>query len=768
MRWVALGTPRRLGVLIAFALLAALGFVPQLGGPGYEAALVAGLVLPSIAAVVTALEVQRNALGPRAVYSAAVTFGVVLGAVGASAVLLHGFRVGFCDAGEGFLLYVLGPATGAVLGAVFGGVVGLLSRGRLERVRPRLRTALVVLLALAGPLSGIVVSLLRFYTSPMVFAFDPFFGVFSGPLYDTVVDVIDRLWSYRWGTAATLLFVFLVCELAENMAPGVGLTALMRQRLSTTLFAALALGLSLYHSASGPALGHWSTSNSIAETLGQKRAGARCDVVYSATIPERDVRLFTTDCDRALPQVEAYFGARGPERVRVFLFASDAEKGFFMGASRTYIAKPWRGEIYLQASSYPHPVVAHELAHVVAGAFARGPFRVAGPLGGWFPDPGRIEGFAVAAAADEDDELTPEEWAASMLKLGILPEITRVFQLDFLSLNASSAYTVAGAFVSFVRERHGAAALRAWYGGAAIESVTGGKGLAELDAEFRRELARLPVPERALATAKLRFERPAFFSRLCPRIVDRALGIAAQRLGVGDTEGAARSYGEVLELDPGNVEARFGLANCARRAEDPGRGLNAYRALENDARVPELLRAAALETSGDIELARGNLKQAAALYAKSAARVFDESRRRTLDVKRYAASDRGREAIVALLVGDRELGPSWDVAAPLIQAWADRDPSDDVPLYLIGRNLVLAGRYRAGARYLDASLALEPRIASVRREALRLRLIAGCALSDAPAVERTLKTALADADLSRAQRTGLARVAARCGVKSAP
>jgi tetratricopeptide (TPR) repeat protein len=744
-----------------------LGFVPQLGGPGYEAALVAGLVLPSVAAVVMALEVRSNALGPRAVFAEALTFGVMLGAAGASTVLLHGLRVGFCDAGEGFLLYVLGPATGAVLGAVFGGVVGLLSRGRLARVRSRFRTALVVLLALAGPLSGIVVSLLRFYTSPMVFAFDPFFGVFSGPLYDTVVDVIDRLWSYRWGSAATLLFVFLACELAESVTPEARIAALLRERLSTTLFAALAGGLSLYHSASGPALGHWSTASSIAETLGQERAGTRCDVVYSAAIPERDVRLFTTDCDRALPQVEAYFGARGPERVRVFLFASDAEKGFFMGASRTYIAKPWRGEIYLQASSYPHPVVAHELAHVVAGAFARGPFRVAGPLGGWFPDPGRIEGFAVAAAADEDDELTPEEWAASMLKLGILPEIVRVFQLDFLSLNASSAYTVAGAFVSFVRERHGAAALRAWYGGATIESVTGGKGLAALDAEFRRELSRLPVPERALATAKLRFERPAFFSRLCPRIVDRALGMAAQRLGVGDVEGAARSYGEVLELDPGNVEARFGLANCARRAEDPARGLHAYQALENDGRVPELLRAGALETSGDIELSRGNLKQADALYAKSAARVFDEARRRTLDVKRYAASDRGREAIVALLVGDRELGPSWDVAAPLIQAWAARDPSDDVPLYLIGRNLVLAGRYREGARYLDGSLALEPRIASVRREALRLRLIAGCALLDAPAVERTLRTALADSDLSRAQRTGLARVAARCGVKSA-
>jgi tetratricopeptide (TPR) repeat protein len=761
------GRAHRAGLIVAFALLAALGFLPQLGGPGYEAALVAGIVLPSVAAIVTALAVRASELGPRAAVSSGATYGVVVAATGFVTVLLHGARVGFCDASEGLLLYVLGPGVGVTLGGVWGALAGLVVRLRFDALRPRRRAALTVVLALSGPLGGVAVSLIRFYTSPMVFAFDPFVGVFSGPLYDTVVDVVDRLWSYRWGSAATLLFVFTAAALAEDGTWREGARSFLRAKLPAVVLAVTALSLSLVHTASGPALGHWNTAQSIAEALGRERHGARCDVVYSASIPERDVRLFTADCDRALPQVESYFGQRGPDRVLVFLFASDQEKGFYMGASRTYIAKPWRGEIYLQAAAYPHPVVAHELAHVVAGAFARGPFRVAGPLAGWFPDPGRIEGFAVAAAADEDGELTPAEWAASMLKLGILPDIGRVFQLDFLSLNASSAYTVAGAFVSFVRDRYGAAAIRAWYGGAALESVTGGKGIAALEADFRRELEKLPVPERALATAKLRFERPAFFSRSCPRIVDRALGLAAQRLGVGDVAGAKQAYAEVLGLDAGNVEARFGLANCARRAEHPG-VLNAYRALATDARVPEVLRAGALETSGDIELSRGRLKEAAALYGESLARVFDESRRRTLDVKRYAASDRGREAVLALLVGDAELGPSWDVAAPLIQAWADRDPSDDVPLYLIGRNLLLAGRYREAARYLDGSLAPEPRIPSVRREALRLRIVAGCALSDVPAVERALRAALADPELSRAQRTGLQRTAARCGAKSAP
>jgi len=52
---------------------------------------------------------------------------------------------------------------------------------------------MVVLAAVSLPLLGVVVSVGRFYTSPMVFAFDPFFGYFSGTLYDTVIDAGSAL-----------------------------------------------------------------------------------------------------------------------------------------------------------------------------------------------------------------------------------------------------------------------------------------------------------------------------------------------------------------------------------------------------------------------------------------------------------------------------------------------------------------------------------------------------------------------------------------------
>src|SRR5690606_13490283 len=97
-------------------------------------------------------------------------------------------------------------------------------------------------------------------------------------------------------------------------------------------------------------------------------------------------------------QAERALGVSQRERVTAFFFRNAAEKRALMGASNTYIAKPWRNEVYLQVGEWPHPVLFHEIVHVVVGNVGRGPFRIAGTLGGLLPSPAIIEGVAVAAA----------------------------------------------------------------------------------------------------------------------------------------------------------------------------------------------------------------------------------------------------------------------------------------------------------------------------------------------------------------------------------
>src|SRR5262249_5931263 len=142
---------------------------------------------------------NATALTPFDALGRGVAFGAVAALAGALLATLHGLRAGFCDAPLGYELWATGPGPGAVLGGAWGAAAGLLAA---RRRRARLWA---VLLALAGPLGSFVIGLVRFYTSPMVFGFDPFVGYFAGPLYDTVVDPGNRLLSYRIGSVASLL-----------------------------------------------------------------------------------------------------------------------------------------------------------------------------------------------------------------------------------------------------------------------------------------------------------------------------------------------------------------------------------------------------------------------------------------------------------------------------------------------------------------------------------------------------------------------------------
>lgn len=747
---------RAVRVAAAFSALSflAYGFIPQFGGPGYESSLAAGLVLPMTTALCLAFDLAGRRVAPLVAFGRGLSVGFGLAVVGLAIVLGHGLRVGICDASWGVELYLLAPLPGALLAGVWGAAVGLSA----SCVRPGWRRRAVCILgALSAPLFGIGVSLARFYTSPMVFAFDPFFGYFAGPLYDTVIDAFWTLASYRAGTLLTLLGLGCAASFFDarlqflgfgerSWLAGVGLAA---------LFGSAAL---IYH---GTSLGHFSTRASIEQALGQQVYGARCDVKYSSGIARRDALLFARDCDAEVRADEAYFEIQGPPRVTAFLFANEGEKGRLMGASSTYIAKPWRREIYVQASAYPHPVVGHELAHVLAGSFGEGPFRVSGPLGGWIPDPGRIEGVAVAASPNDNDDFTLDEWAKTLLDLQLLPPLESVFRLGFLGQNSSTAYTVAGAFLHWFHDHYGAAALRRWYGGEPIDRIAG-KSFSQLEVAWRADLARVSVAPALLDAARVRFDRPSLFGRHCPRIVDKLNGVANQKLGSGDTAGARRAISELLRLDPHHTAAKFELAACEVKDGNEAAALSAYATLAASPELAKLERAGAREAQADVELRAGQLEQARRDYDAVAAIVADEDRLRTLDVKRSPENETQRRAIADLLVGDPILGASFEVAAPRIAAWANAEPENGLPSYLLGKNLFGRGRFAEAGEYLDQALAKKLTLPRVAREAWRTRLTLACAVGDSAAKSRALDALRADPGLSPARRATIERLALRC------
>jgi tetratricopeptide (TPR) repeat protein len=766
------GAAIAIGVVVV--VLVRVGFVVLFGGLGYEYALACGLLLPSVCAVWTAnaLVSEARARPPIEGVLGGLWRGALLAAVAIAIGLLHGVRAGVCDLWGGLAGFVLGPGLGALVGGVWGAIVGeLASPHRCEpnaSTRHTRRHILATVLALVGPAGTAAVSVWRFYSSPMIFAFDPFVGYFSGTLYDTVVEPGPALLSYRAGSLGFVAAVLcLASTLRRNAA---GWLVLETERSTRSFRARLAFAVVLFGAcaveiACGSHLGHWSTSATIARELGGLRSGARCDAIFPSSLRDDEAALVVKDCDEEIAEVEETLGVRGPSRITAYFFRDAQEKKRLMGAADTYIAKPWRDEVYLQMAPYPHPVLGHEIAHVIAGTFGRGPFRIAGSLGGWFPNPGLIEGVAVATSPDED-ELTDLEWAAAMKKRNALPPMHAIFSVGFLGQSAQKSYTLAGAFVRWMITTKGVATVRAWYAGEPIETLMGASW-SEIDEAFRKALDAVVLPPAAEAYVASKFERPSVFGRRCPHEVDALRKTADACRDGHQIERARTLYDEALTLDPKEHGALLARAVMELRQGDAERGRSEVRAIVQDDKTPLATRNKAREALADDELLSDHAERAAETYADLAAATPDEDAARTLEVKALAARDAdAREAVTTLLIAaPNKRPPDPLLAAVMLGQWEARTQSK-LAAYLIGKTEVAHGYYaEAKPRFeaVEGAAELTPR---VEREALRERAVCACALGDASAATRvremTEDPAGVYAGSAGGRRDGVMRLLRRC------
>ncbi|MBW2455939.1 MAG: hypothetical protein JRI68_15590 [Deltaproteobacteria bacterium] len=750
--------PRLLGAGVIGLALGGLGFHNLLSRPGYEMALAAGLLCPSVAALVTASELARRDRAGLTMLRRALDTGVMLAIVAYVVACLHGMFAGFCDPPSGTLVFLLGPGFGTVLGSVWGAVAAEVPR-QLGMERSRKQVTLRIGLALGGPLATAVLNLALFYGSPVVFAYDPFVGFFSGALYDTVL-AFDGIWSYRAGSAATLLSCWVA---AYHLAPDERGRQRYRprRRPGVLAFGVLAAATSLGSVALGSRLGHWQTAATITTELGAQTTVGACHIRYDAGIPAEDLAAFAKDCDGHVTHLRAWLGLRSVTPVTVYLFRDVGQKRRLMGASRTSIAKPWRREVYLQMASYPHPILGHELAHVLAGELGGGPFGVPGALGGWLPNPGLIEGLAVAAAP-RDDNLTADEWAAAMRRIEVLPPVEQLLSLSFYTSASSTGYTAAGSFVGHVRERFGLETLSRWYGGEALPGITGSSWQA-LEADWWQALDAIELSEAALHTAKARFDRPSVLARRCPHVVDGLMGEALWLCSSGNHPAGLATYDRVLELDPGSSSALVGRAACLDRTTDRDGTQSALDALRSDETVPMATRMQAEEDLGDIALRHGQVVAARRHYQAARETMTRESALRTLDVKHhYADQPEARAALVALLIGTSSAQTRSEEALDRIGAWRTASPEDGTPDYLFARQHINHGNYPFAAERLDSALGKQLPVERVVSETLRLRIQVACRLADAPTARAMLARYTAHPLVTRARAQTAAALVQRC------
>jgi hypothetical protein len=655
---------------------------------GYASALVVGLFGSFAAAVVGAAVADAIRQQERSVTAGQLLVGPALFAlvwVGSLAVVtavIAAFRAP-CAPAKGALWWLLVGLMGPLLGGVWGALSGAL----VTRVRWASRMAAVTV-----PLFALW-SLLRFYRSPGVFIFDPFFGFWPGVLYDESIRLDDAILTYRVGTIGWLIALSSLVVAFWSSADKRLTRAVQSKPALLSAAGGAALGLAVYFA--GPALGHRLDAHDIARELGGRIDGRRCSLVYARSIGAHEARLHFEDCELRVAQVERYFGVQMDAVITAYMFESSAQKQRMMGAADTYIAKPWRAEVYLQHDEFPHPVLKHELAHVIARRFASWPFFVTSSYG--LPVPGLVEGAAVAAAWEGESDATPHEWTRAMLDARLLPPLEDMMGSGFYGQSSSTAYTAAGSFSRWLIEREGVAKFRDVYRDADFQRVYG-VSLGVLDGRWRAFLQGVSIPERIRARAQTRFRRAAIFSRACPHETADALNQSELWLSAGDVPRARDALIGAVRDDPTSTYARAMLGEAWVRLGDVGR---ATALAEESARSlgPAAAARVWVRTAEVVWRWRG-AAEARPLYARAEQDLFDDDEARNIEVRKWAVgllasrpTDAASEATRDLLAGRQSLHADTTVGVARLSAVLD-DPQSDPSTRAMAGYLVLRQLWR--------------------------------------------------------------------------
>lgn len=679
----------RLSVAFAAIVGVALAFIPLLAVHGVESAFVLGVLLPPWVAATAASYTERNR-GARGIdlILGSIGAGLLIWAIPITVLALSSLRIRQCTPGEGLAFMVLGPAVGCALAACAGvWVAGSTSRPRLS---PWLSATI--------PLGAALLGLWAFYATPTVYVFGAFAGYFPGAIYDDLVQIPTRYLTYRATIVVAVLALSVLFDaLWDPSAGALDVRGRGRRHLGALLVSAGALGVvaaSYWH---GDQLGHWVSEAYLVERLGKTEQGRDCVVHMPRETSPEDAKRLIEDCDFHVERTRKLVRATSTKPVTAYFFRSENEKKDLIGVGRTLIAKPWRGEVYLQMGGWPHPVLGHEVVHAVLREVGRGPFSIAGTWGGLIPNPGIIEGAAVALAWDLRDDLDPDQWSKIMMDREELPAAHSLMSVQFSALPARRAYMAAGSITRFLIATRGMPALLDAYRKGTIAE------LGELETQWHAYLRDVSVTANERGIAEVELAQPSIFSAVCPHELARLRAHLSGDAAARDDVRTIDTCRAILAIDEDEPQAHAVLVGALARTDRDAEALAELDALRATMNAPKPIVAAALEEYADASWTLGNLEQAAKLYEELLTIPRTDGAARQSEVKEIALASTTveRDLIYEIFLG-RSSSP---VVVHLAQELAGAR-SDGLGQYLEARQLVGQKRFELALPLLQETARL--------------------------------------------------------------
>ncbi len=640
---------------------------------------------------------------------------------------------GFCNVLEGLAFFLLLPCISVLWSTAVALLCAMVAKTRLR----------ACLLFLGVLFASIGISVYRLATQPPVFAYNPIIGYFPGPIYDEVVVITATLLTARAIVLVSVLAMIaglyvcfdpstwkirpaLLLKLRGGSPNGGGsenggsnggsVTADRAMRVLFLTSLAVLAAAYLYRAPLGIVIDR----DHIQQTLGGHRQTEHFDIYYDLNAAtDWYIDLIAREHEYQLDRITTYLEVPVPtKRIASYIYANAAQKKRLMGAQYTSIERPGSDEMHLNDAPFPHPVLRHELVHVVSAAFGNALY------GGsyWI---GFHEGLAEAVDW-QDTPMNPHEWSRAMRELGLAPPVENLLSMTgFWTAASSRSYTLCGSFVRFLIDRYGLPAFKQAFPDGAVEEAYG-RDTAALIGEWEAFVDGISLREDQLRIARQRFIRPAIFRRRCPHEVAALNDRAWQAYNARRYADAVRDFDRMIALEPENPSALRGLLYGTYRLADYERTESIARLIERPDQTVGLLADASL-IRGDAAWKTGRIDDARRSYAAVLDLHASEDMSRAAAIRREALDREPiRDAVFTYLTAARG---HWSLVLSIRDA-GDLAPDYGAGHYLIGRWLYLSSYYKQALKYLAKAEALELPGGLVQQENLRLKALSHFYLSD--------------------------------------
>lgn len=602
-----------------------------------------------------------------------------------------------CAPGRGLSFFLLLPLVSIVYGSAWGLAVGSLVS------KPRRAKTLVTLLAVAT----LALTAYGFLEKPTVWVYNPFFGYFPGPIYDSAAAPTVALVAYRLANLAEAWLIVLLTPLFwRRPATARPLGAL--RYLLIALAALTSIGVHQFRYD----LGFDMDQPELARRLDGHIATEHFDIHYPRRSDiEREIRQVALDHEFRFAQIEREFGIAYPHRIGSYIYPDEETKKKLIGAGGTEYADCANHQMHLNWEGFPLTILHHEMIHVMLSDYGL-------PVLGFSNSVGFTEGVAVAFGGPDRWDQDLDRWAAGMKAIGRLPKVESILGLGFWRESGGRAYTAAGSFTRYLtRLPDGTAKVLAAYRDADLEAAFG-RPLAELADAWLEHLTAIEatLSPAEIERARYRFGFRSIFERRCPREVGRLLEEAHTKAAKSYFHKADLLYRQAAQLDRQNPRlsqlrlpallALGELDEAARLATDiaAAQGTPDNPALDHAGRVvgSRLIAQDAELTVAQIHWFRGERDAARAIYQRV---VDDDLRDGPVREAACALHALNRPAIEPALrnyltdLPATRLG-HWD----LVDA-ATTHPDDPVVQYLLARRMLQQGAYSHAIAGLDKALA---------------------------------------------------------------